>query len=451
MWIDNIAIKIAQAITLPKMSGEAPKSPLADGQIVQGKVIKLLPNAQLLVNVEGQKMVASSKSPMAEGQTFVGKLQNVGQKMTINILPGKNAGDIKTTEMLRALLPGKEPMGQSLSKVLDLPQKEGLPSAIKQTVTDLAGNIQKTIAGNIENNTPAKTKSAIRNSGLFMEATLKEAVVKNMDRTTVGKILQTDVKAMLGTALTEITTETERVANRLKALVPLSTSAEKEIMATQRETKSTVPLTTESGKEPVIAEKAARAGAANSAKGAAPHGQAALIESTLADLARMREAGKNIRDAINNIELNQVMNSTVDRKQGDGAPPSFYQLPFFEGNLVNNARVFINPRREGDASSEGKGSDESRMVFMLNMSKLGPVRVDVRVNKEKVTGSIFAVNDSATSYMKNELPKLVSPLTSAGYKVWFDVATAGAGYVTEELENAIPLRNAPQGLINVKA
>ncbi|MBF0171441.1 MAG: flagellar hook-length control protein FliK, partial [Nitrospinae bacterium] len=109
---------------------------------------------------------------------------------------------------------------------------------------------------------------------------------------------------------------------------------------------------------------------------------------------------------------------------------------------------YVDPEG-GGGNVRDKKAGETAVVFMLEMTLLGPVRVDTRVAKEQIAGSVYVGSDPVAAYLEGRLPDLVAPLKEAGYQVTFDVRVASPATLTEELASFVPL--TPNGLINLKA
>jgi hypothetical protein len=169
----------------------------------------------------------------------------------------------------------------------------------------------------------------------------------------------------------------------------------------------------------------------------------------LNDFLRTAESAKQLRDALQNIELNQLLNSSVREREGVAQNQLLFQLPFFEGLNAQTARVYIKPKPDDAAGNKKKDASQSSMVFMLDMSNLGPVRVDVSVGASSVTGSVYVLNDAVARFVKDSLPLILQPLKESGYDARFEVATAEERFVTEELEIQAPITS--RGIVDVKA
>ncbi|VAX21965.1 hypothetical protein MNBD_NITROSPINAE03-61, partial [hydrothermal vent metagenome] len=394
---------------------------------------------------------AVTDTKLLEGQKIVGRVDNVDPRITVSLLKGESASDLKTSALMRLLLPVKAPMGEALSKVVATAEAGGLPPKVGRIMESLSRDLGQVMAVDLENIKPDKIRQTIKQSGLFLEAALKQAVLGKASTPVIRAAIETDVKAIIGKALASVEQE---IASMLKQIDKMAeTKGEKDISATLRQANQPpskpeqvyIPkLATVS--EPVVVRKTASKVAQNLSPGAV---MTQLVK-------KASDTAKQLRDVYNNIELNQLLNaSTRDKESGSAPPQTLYQIPFFGGLNLQTARVYIRPGDERESGEKGKKEGESRLVFMLEMSSLGPVRVDVSVKSKasagamSATGTIYALNDSVARFIKDNLPDLLKPLEALGYSARFDVSSADEAYVTEELENYTPITS--RGIVDVKA
>ncbi len=77
------------------------------------------------------------------------------------------------------------------------------------------------------------------------------------------------------------------------------------------------------------------------------------------------------------------------------------------------------------------------------------MRIDLRTDKTKAVGTIYAGSDKAEQAFAKGLPDLRLALSSAGIKATFDLKRATKEFLTEPVEkNSVVL---PKGLVDVTA
>ncbi len=124
-----------------------------------------------------------------------------------------------------------------------------------------------------------------------------------------------------------------------------------------------------------------------------------------------------------------------------------WEFPYWNGQEISTARLYVK-REKGKTRKAGDG-DAFRITLMLDMSRIGPVRFDAAVFKEKVEGAIYAENKRFASEIEKNLPSLVKSIEKLGYSAHFGVKVATKKFIAEELEDRKDL--PVKGLLNVKA
>ncbi len=456
MFINDLSPTLFKAIL--KASDGATAPPLfAKGEIVEGTVTKSLSPNQAMVRLGGVEMLAQTKIQLMDGQSITGMVEKTAP-LTVNLLQGKATADEKIAELVRLLLPEKKPMADALTAVTQQANKSNLPPVAKEAMQALAPKLAEAVVKDLAALTPEGTKTAIKQSGLFFEASLKEAAQapKGERPAKVAQTIATDIKGRLATTLKTLEGEIARLTKELATPLPGRNNPAAPAPAAPALPTATLTADTKVAPPLVANEPPSKGDTAKpppSPGGAPPKPAQAIIDPRLEMLALLRESARSVREALHTIELNQLMNHGATPKEGAQAtapnlPPFLFQLPFAEGGLIKNAKVYVDPDG-GGGNVRDKKKGETAVVFMLDMSLLGPVRVDTRVAKEQIAGSVYVGTDQVAAYLEGRLPDLVGPLTEAGYQVTFDVRVASSAKLTEELESFVPL--TPQGLINVKA
>ncbi len=439
MFIGQIPPGILESILkmAPGKDGE-PKSLFQKGEMVEGKVLKAITAHKAFVRVGGVDLMATTQTKLVAGQNILGTVEKVSPNLTISLLQGASGKEEKVAQLMRLLVPSKAPLGDALTGALSVTEKGGYSPKVKEVMNQLKSVVMKITQDDLGALTPKQAKDVVAKSGLFLESTMKEAALSKLASGKVSAALSGDLKAALGRALVMIEEEimklAQNVEKKLGAMVSVKTDEGKNAPSRESQIFKT-PLVDANLK---------------SVKAAPKPSQMRNLEPDLLEITRLRESAKEIKNAINNIELNQLINSST-RKEGQAVQSNFnlYQIPFFQGDVLDTARVYFRPREEKEGSGQKDSADQSQVVFMLNMTKLGPIRVDVNVDSKNVTGSIFVLNDSVVNHVNENIRGLLAPLEAAGYTARFDVSSAKKEFVTQELENMATI--VERGLINIKA
>ena len=115
--------------------------------------------------------------------------------------------------------------------------------------------------------------------------------------------------------------------------------------------------------------------------------------------------------AVDNIELHQLTNQFA-RHEGQ---PIILQIPdpFMIGKTIN---LYV---RDNDEDTDGKSKDNNGvlLVFFLNMSALGNLRVDVKMNKETTSIKIDVENQDIEKFINRNLKEFCARLEAIGFDV----------------------------------
>lgn len=158
------------------------------------------------------------------------------------------------------------------------------------------------------------------------------------------------------------------------------------------------------------------------------------------DPALHREALSKVTGALHNIELRQLLN-LVDRQEMKS-----WQLPYWNGGAIASARLYISGEPSG--KRKNREDDVTRLWLMLEMSRIGPLRLDISATRKSLQGTFYLLTAEAVTEVQKMLPELVESLGAAGLPARFSVAKAARKFLTEELSQS---RSIPAArLLNVK-
>lgn len=465
MLINDSTAKVAGKTALANQAVQAKNIIFSRGEIVHGTVLKNLGAGQVMVNVNGAKLVATAPKGFEAGEKFIGKVESPGPPLRLSILGQNETKEAKSLALLRELMPSKGDIGKSIEKIFSAAKSPDLPPAAKELLENLTAALKKNLPEGLAGLTPEKAKSVLKNSGIHLEANLAEAI-KSGDKQAIRKIISTDLKATLGKSavavekvIIKIASEIEqgsadnklspsksspapatgKVALKNVADFPGAENAKTDAVAL-RENKSFPP---EPARVKIPVEK--KGFTRQKARSVAPD----ATQQKLVELSVLKDISKDIRKAVSNIELSQI--SQVVARKGGSIPSTtlFHQIPFLEGEQVRSVSIHIDPEQEGEGSARKKKSGERTIVFMLEMSALGQVRIDVRTYKTKAIGTIYAGSDRAEKAFAKGLNDLRAAFSVAGINATFDLKRATKDFLTEPVEkNSVVL---PKGLVDITA
>jgi hypothetical protein len=120
---------------------------------------------------------------------------------------------------------------------------------------------------------------------------------------------------------------------------------------------------------------------------------------------------KKIRHAVDNVELHQLTNQLARQEN----QPIVIQIPD-PINFGKTIKVYIKPAEDSEENSKQK-KEGVLLVFFLNMSALGNLRVDAQVFKESVSIKIKVENINVAKFIDSKLVEFSSNLKDLGCTV----------------------------------
>lgn len=124
------------------------------------------------------------------------------------------------------------------------------------------------------------------------------------------------------------------------------------------------------------------------------------------------EAIKIFRSAVGNIELQQLTNQ-VSRQESQ---PIVLQIPdpFMIGKTVN---LYVRHVDDEGKGKSNKDNDSVLLVFLLELSALGNLRVDAKMNKESISVRIDVENQDIAQFIDGNLKEFCARLGELGFEV----------------------------------
>ena len=120
---------------------------------------------------------------------------------------------------------------------------------------------------------------------------------------------------------------------------------------------------------------------------------------------------KKIRHAVDNVELHQLTNQLARQE----SQSIVIQIPD-PINFGKTIKVYIKPTEDSEENSK-KEKDGVLLVFFLNMSVLGNLRVDAQVLKESISIKIKVENNDVAKFIDSKLVEFSSNLKDLGCTV----------------------------------
>ncbi len=118
---------------------------------------------------------------------------------------------------------------------------------------------------------------------------------------------------------------------------------------------------------------------------------------------------KNLRNLLEFVECQQIIN-TASLDQGKGI---FLAFPYFAGENVRLGELFISfPKRDEERELK---NHSFKISFLLNMTKLGPIRIDMTVAQKKVWCTFMVLKKEISNFVAAMLPNLSKRFKQLGY------------------------------------
>ncbi len=127
---------------------------------------------------------------------------------------------------------------------------------------------------------------------------------------------------------------------------------------------------------------------------------------------KMGDLLKVVNSSIKRIEFHQLVNYLTTKNDEQ----LVFQVPFALPEGIKTAELYI--RYGGQKGKKKKGrEDDFHIVFLLNLRGLGDLRIDTRLFKKKISCKIQVKNGKTADFVKSHLAELSRRLESLDYKV----------------------------------
>jgi hypothetical protein len=195
------AVKSKLTLLLSASQKETFIARLAAGELLSGKVEKVLSKTTFLLNVKGMKVVAESMTPLKPGQQIQARMVQVQPQVVINLVT-EAIPEQKALALIRSYLPLQINWGELIEGLKGLLGDKDL--YLLETVVDkeLLGKMisslstlsfDKDKAGDSE-----KIKQFIEHSGLLYESKLKQTILSEESSPKhLEKVMEKDLKGLL--------------------------------------------------------------------------------------------------------------------------------------------------------------------------------------------------------------------------------------------------------------
>jgi len=139
---------------------------------------------------------------------------------------------------------------------------------------------------------------------------------------------------------------------------------------------------------------------------------------------------KVLMRAVDNIELQQLTNQ-LSRQENQ---PITLQIPdpFMIGKTIN---LYIRQSEDKSKNKENKENKSVLLVFFLELSALGNLRVDAKINNQAISLRIDVENSNIAKFVENSLKDFCSSLDDLGFEV--NASCGVVANIDKELESKL--------------
>lgn len=154
-----------------------------------------------------------------------------------------------------------------------------------------------------------------------------------------------------------------------------------------------------------------------------------------------------VNQAISNIELQQLVHHFSKEEHH----PLLLQLPENLLGEEDRFKIYILPdQKEGTHPEHDSRNRTFNLVFLLNLSSLGDLRIETRVFKDKISVHIISSNSDAVQFIQAHVPELENIFREEGFSI--DVTSGHHTEVSMEVPDSLGqlLIDTPLQMVDLK-
>ena len=459
------------------------------GQSIKGKVLEILPESKVVLDLNGKKVIAEISGNLTKGQSIHVKVNSISPSIILNVFPKSSNPEVSAKKVSQKNTPenpkkvpfSKPSFSSGTSKAKD--QFKLIPGHTFQgTATKIlrSGKIFVRIQDvEVTAKLPPASKSisvgesvlikAISNNrGISFEIINKKSQVSSIDIANLKNYLpaKQDMGKML-TGLESIFNENQglssykldsdvlqRLRDTIKVLIPRdelvpnSTHLKEQIDRSGINYEAKIKKAIDEG---LILDK--KSILSMDLKGQLLELQTKLEKFLLKGAEKLTsEMQRSIFETIqctklasDNIELQQLSNQLSKQEHN----PLVLQIPDPLSPETKTAKLFI---REGEGNGDGKKEEKNdfHMVFLLNLSLIGDIRIDAKLNGKKISADFTSEDKNVVDLIGMGKEDLRGKFDKLGFSA--SIKASQKDKLTIEMENSIEevLKEVPLRLVDIK-
>lgn len=128
-------------------------------------------------------------------------------------------------------------------------------------------------------------------------------------------------------------------------------------------------------------------------------------------ISHIKDSLITLRQGLDNIELHQLANQFARQEN----QPIYLQIPnpFAPGD--KSIRLFVRLPAEEDSGEKKKGKRVYRLTFLLNLSRLGNLRVDSQVHGQDLSVTLQAEQKPVADFIESRSPEFQTQMAGYGF------------------------------------
>jgi hypothetical protein len=393
--IDPLVGTIVRVLPTPPGQSHDLSQRFTVGQILKGIVLRALPEGKTLVNFAGQHLILELGQPMLKGQTFLAAVEQSAPTLALKVIsdPAPNSN---------ALASGQQALAAELGETT--PPTPGTLNAAQLTSYLVA----KQPLGNMV----AALQNHLINSPLW--------------RTTDPTLLQ-------------------RLEQTLAALLPQDPSPPDAAGLKEQVARSGINY--EAKVQHVLTSNASpleQAALANDLKGQLLEVLHKLDQASTRN-GETVEIHQHVQQALHNIEFQQLSNLFAQQENQS----LLLQLmhPTFPASHTAKLYFRANPRQSGGSQAE---SQDYTLVFLLDFTALGNLRIDASVRGPSVSATIRTEDETVADFIVAQTPSLTARLHDLGFQA--EIRCCAQETVSLDIDDSLTrvLMAKPSRLLDIK-
>jgi len=453
------------------------------GQLIKGQVIRIFfEGTKALLNLEGQKIVVQGGPAFKNGQTLTAKVEQIspapvlrivspserGQSSGKEISANGNTGAQLRQEVIIKLSSGKSSPIYYLSKhgldFLKFSQGQTYTAQIKQVLNSDSAIVQLNSRNFIAQTLNSKSlkpgdqipvvaeKTA---KGLFHFLQSNGPVIRRVDAGMIKPYLPT--QQPFGEMITKLSTvageifsnsdffksESQKLAELNQTLnllrpgngkIPNAQLLREQVDVSGINYEAKVKQFLEQG-----ANQGKRMELSRDLKGQLLDviqkledqvNQAKGVSSTQSQT--LKEHAQVFRQAVDNIELHQLTNQLA--RQENQSILLQIPNPYGQGNPA--IKLYVRPSGDEESGKKGAAKKTYNLVFFLDLSMLGNLRVDSQVSPTRLSVKLQVENQTIADYIDSRIGELNSRLDDLGFQA--DLTCCVEDKIEMDLDNELP-------------